>query len=251
MEIDWITVSAQVVNFLVLVYLLKRFLYGPIIRAMDSREQRISTRLEEAQAREQDAEDKADAYERKREELEKQKDERLEQAQRDAEAKRKKMIEEAREEVEQMRQEWRDDLEREKREFLRKLRDEAQRQITQVLRHVLDDLAERELEQEIVRVFIKRLAQLDEETRALLGEHDGALEVLTAFELDADNQRAMNDALAEVAGEGAAIEFKRSDDLTCGIALRAGGRKIAWSVDEHLDALEERMQETLEGNRSR
>ena len=250
MEIDWITVSAQVINFLILVYLLKRFLYGPIIRAMDSREQRISSRLEEAQAREQDAEEKADTFERKRQDLEQQKTEKLEQAGRDAETKRKKLIEEAREEVEQMRQEWRNDLEREKREFLRNLRDTAQRQVMQVLRRMLDDLAERELEREIVRVFVKRLAQLDDETRALLGEHDGALEVLTAFELDEDNRKALQDALSEITVEGPGIEFKHSDDLTCGIALRAGGRKIGWSVDEYLDALERRMQDTLEGNRS-
>ncbi len=49
MAIDWITVSAQIVNFLILVWLLKHFLYQPIIRAMDRREQRVSERLNEAQ----------------------------------------------------------------------------------------------------------------------------------------------------------------------------------------------------------
>ena len=35
---DWFTVIAQIINFLILVALLKRFLYGPIIRAMERRE---------------------------------------------------------------------------------------------------------------------------------------------------------------------------------------------------------------------
>ena len=48
MQIDWFTVVAQIVNFLTLVGLLKKFLYGPIIRAMDDRERRIASRLEEA-----------------------------------------------------------------------------------------------------------------------------------------------------------------------------------------------------------
>ena len=55
MLIDWFTVIAQIVNFLVLVYLLKRFLYKPIIKAMDGREQRIAGRLEEADKREEEA----------------------------------------------------------------------------------------------------------------------------------------------------------------------------------------------------
>ena len=44
MQIDWITVAAQIVNFLILVWLLQHFLYGPITRAMQRREQRIAER---------------------------------------------------------------------------------------------------------------------------------------------------------------------------------------------------------------
>jgi F-type H+-transporting ATPase subunit b len=48
MLIDWFTVVAQIINFLILVALLKHFLYGRIIKAMDQREERINSRLEEA-----------------------------------------------------------------------------------------------------------------------------------------------------------------------------------------------------------
>ena len=51
MHIDWLTVVAQIVNFLVLVYLLKRFLYGPILQAMDDRQAGIAARLQEADAK--------------------------------------------------------------------------------------------------------------------------------------------------------------------------------------------------------
>ncbi len=49
MLINWFTVLAQIVNFLILVYLLKRFLYGPIIRAMQEREKKIARRLQDAE----------------------------------------------------------------------------------------------------------------------------------------------------------------------------------------------------------
>ena len=45
MLIDWFTVGAQAVNFLILVWLLRRFLYQPILRAIDTREQRIAAEL--------------------------------------------------------------------------------------------------------------------------------------------------------------------------------------------------------------
>ena len=55
MLIDWFTVIAQVVNFLILVWLLKRFLYRPILDAIDDREQRIATKIASAEAKEHEA----------------------------------------------------------------------------------------------------------------------------------------------------------------------------------------------------
>ena len=55
MLINWFTVLAQAVNFLLLIYLLKRFLYGPILKAMNAREKRISDRLNDAEAARQKA----------------------------------------------------------------------------------------------------------------------------------------------------------------------------------------------------
>ncbi len=51
MLIDWFTVGAQVVNFAILVWLLKRFLYKPIIDAIDAREKRIALALADADAK--------------------------------------------------------------------------------------------------------------------------------------------------------------------------------------------------------
>ena len=59
MLIDWFTVSFQVINFLILIALLKRFLYGPIIRAMEERESTIAARLFEAERAEKEAETRA------------------------------------------------------------------------------------------------------------------------------------------------------------------------------------------------
>ena len=51
MLIDWFTVGAQLLNFLILVWLLKRFLYKPILGAIDIRERRIAAELADAAAK--------------------------------------------------------------------------------------------------------------------------------------------------------------------------------------------------------
>ena len=42
MLIDWFTVGAQLLNFLILVCLMKRFLYQPVLDAIAAREQKIA-----------------------------------------------------------------------------------------------------------------------------------------------------------------------------------------------------------------
>ena len=51
MLIDWFTVGAQALNFIILVWLLKRFLYKPILNAVDAREKRIAAELADADAK--------------------------------------------------------------------------------------------------------------------------------------------------------------------------------------------------------
>ena len=62
MLINWFTVIAQIVNFLILVFLLKYFLYDRIVKAMDEREQRIQLRLKEAEEKKQEADQEARSY---------------------------------------------------------------------------------------------------------------------------------------------------------------------------------------------
>ena len=84
MTVDWITVSAQVVTFLILVWLLRRFLYRPVMDAMGRREARIGERLEEARVREQAAEREEHSYREQREALHRRREELLEQAKAEA-----------------------------------------------------------------------------------------------------------------------------------------------------------------------
>ncbi|MGD8758265.1 MAG: F0F1 ATP synthase subunit B, partial [Deltaproteobacteria bacterium] len=127
MLIDWFTVIAQIINFLVLVYLLKRFLYKPIIKAMDERERRISGRLEEAEKREDQARHELERYQKKNKEIDGRRQVLLNQIKEDAEVQRKALIDQARDQVEGVRANWHEALEREKDAFLQDLRERTGR----------------------------------------------------------------------------------------------------------------------------
>ena len=80
MLIDWFTVGAQALNFLILVWLLRRFLYKPILHAIDAREKRIATELADADAKKAEAQRERDEFQHKNEEFDQQRAALLRQA---------------------------------------------------------------------------------------------------------------------------------------------------------------------------
>src|SRR5208282_513377 len=96
MLIDWFTVGAQALNFIILVWLLKRFLYKPILHAVDAREKRIAAELADADARKAEAQKERDEFQRKNEEFEQQRATLLNKAMDEAKAERRRLLGDAR-----------------------------------------------------------------------------------------------------------------------------------------------------------
>ena len=251
MLIDWFTVTAQVINFMVLVYLLKRFLYGPIIKAMDEREKRIALRLEKAQKKKEEAERELERYAKKNRDLDNRSEALLSEIKEEADARRKELINEARKEVEAIRNNWYEAIQREKEAFLQDLRRHAGKQTCAVARRVLRDLANLDLEHHIIRVFIERLRNLaDEELGALkesILKSGGRINLRSAFEIPQEMTRQIAEALQNQGADPVDLQVEVSSDVVCGIELKVHGRKIVWSLEAYLDTLEEALVEALEG----
>ncbi len=96
MLIDWFTVGAQALNFLILVWLLKRFLYKPILDAIDAREKRIAAELADADAKKAEAEKERDEFQHKNEKFDRQRAALLSKATEEAGAERRRLLDGAR-----------------------------------------------------------------------------------------------------------------------------------------------------------
>ena len=249
MHIDWFVFFSQIVNFLILAYLLKRFLYGRITTAIDERENAIVARFDEAERLKNEARQAAEAYDKKYRSLQERSEEMLNQAQKAAEARRSELMDEARQQVEQIRQGWIEMIEREKISFLQDLRQRAGSQIYAIARTVLAELADAELERKIADVFITRLSNIDEEKAQAIhesmGKTDSSITIQSAFEIPPDIRQRINEALNPYLTNGAGIGYETSSDLISGIQMRGHGYKIAWSLDEYLETLEESFSQAL------
>lgn len=250
MTFDWFTFVAQVVNFIILMGLLHYFLYRPITRVMDEREQGIAERLREAEAKMEEAEKRVRTYEEKIDQLERERENLLGEAREQAREKRKQLVEQAREEVRTLRSNWRENLRRDREMFLRELRRRAAQEVSRATRKLLRDLAAEDLQKQVVRVFLDRVRSLDEEQvqllRQSLDEEEPEMVVQSAYDLDAEDRSKLKDAIFGRWGRDMSVQFETDSELVCGIELRCGGRKIAWNVQEYLDELQQQLEVALE-----
>ncbi len=249
MQIDWITVAAQIVNFLVLVWLLHRFLYGPIVRAMERREQRIADRLREADRKREEADAEARALRDKQLELDTQRDRLIASAKEEALREKKALHEAAQAEVEQQKQDWLKQVETQRTEFLQDLREHSTRHFYELARRALADLADARLEEQMVAAFIERVDKLDRATKKkIAGEcerFDNRILVRSRFELDPADKRRLTHAIHEQILDGADVVYEEGAATGAGIELKAGGQTVGWNLDSFLDELERRIGEEL------
>jgi F-type H+-transporting ATPase subunit b len=239
--IDWFTIAAQILNFLVLVFLLHRFLYGPIVKMMDEREEHIFARLREAEQREEIAEMEARQYRQERAELDEQRRKVLVQAEQDAAARRKELIHQARQEADELKRHWQVAIQQAQERFLSDLRQGVTRQIFAVAHRALTDLADIDLEQQMVKVFLQRLREMSEEDRREIqpANDDGAsMVVYSAFDLAPTDRQSIQNALQQITGNSIAVEFEARPRMISGLELRSSSRRVAWNLAHYLKSLE-------------
>jgi len=248
--INWFVVAAQIINFLILVLLLKRFLYGPIIKAMTAREEGIASQMAAAQQKRQAAEEEEASLRQKAREIEEQRQEMLTEAGQQAEAHKKELFAQARDDVEQIREKWVTSLQREKETFLQNLKQRLGQEVIETSRRALKELGNLALEQRLTEVFLDRLRLLSPEEQTAIRESvqetGGEMLVTTAFELPEDAREKIAAQVQEQFGRGLALRFATSGELLAGLELLTSSRKLAWSLGSFLDSLEEDLSQAFQ-----
>ncbi len=250
MQVDWLTITAQLVNFLVLVWLLRRFLYKPITRAMRDRADRIAEQVRKAEAEREQAQAEANHYQEKQREIDESRDALLEVAKDDADNLRRSLEDEARHKVAAIREEWLKTMAEEQAVFLGEVVEQTAEAFTTLARQAFADLANAQLEKQVVERFLAELGTLNEselrELRATARKGDEPVLIRSAFALPDPERARLRQALRQTLAIDKDLTFERSKDLVCGIELRIGGRLVRWSLDRLLDDLRSDLMTTIE-----
>jgi F-type H+-transporting ATPase subunit b len=251
MLIDWFTVGAQALNFIVLVWLMKRFLYRPVLAAMAARGQRIAQQQAEAATQMAEAQRQRDALVHQATAFEQQRAGLLDQAVEAARAEGSRLLAQARVAADGLVAQRQQALRDEAASLALQVGQRTQQEVFAIVRRTLADLASSELEERLVTVFIARLQALQGEPRmrlvkALLSTAEPA-GVRSAFALPTTQRTAVQAALDAVCGTAIRLRYETVPDLVNGVELSADGLRLAWSVDDHLAAMQRGLAELVHG----
>ena len=249
MLIDWFTVAAQALNFLILVWLMRHFLYKPILNAIDARDKLIAAELADAAAKKAEAQKDRDEFRHKNEEFDQQRAALLSKATDEANAERGRLLDEARKAADALSAKRQETLKNDVKNLNQAITRRTQDEVFAITRKALSDLATTTLEERMGEVFTRRLREMDNKTKEALG---AALKttpepavVRSAFELPVEERAKIQNAINETFSADVHLRFETSPDLVSGLELTANGQKVAWSIAGYLASLEKGVDELL------
>jgi F-type H+-transporting ATPase subunit b len=249
--IDWFTVAAQALNFLILVWLMKRVLYKPIMSAIDAREALVAAELADAASKKSLADKAVEEFKSKNEAFDRDRAALLDKATEEAKARGAQLLDAARTAADALQSKRRAALQREMEDSSEALGTRTQQAFFSLARRAFTDLANGNLEEQMTALFCARLRSLQGEEKSKLSV---AIEtsadpvcIRSAFALPPKQQSVLQAALNETFQRQIQVRYEVAPALIGGIDLTAQGQRVVWSIADYIGSLEH---ETAKGGSS-
>ncbi len=230
----------EIVNFVVLAYILHRVLYRPLRAAIDRRRAAIAQAQADADKARADALAMQKQLQEQLADVDRQRHEALQKTRELAEAERQRLLAEAEKAIQGRQEDARAAIERQREDALRSLRAEVNAAAAGLAERLLREAAGTTLERQLARRLVESLSKLPEDERSRVREdwksNDGAV-VESAAALDAASLEEINQAVEAVVGQKVKLAVETRPALLAGARLRIGGRLWDASLAGQLESL--------------
>lgn len=238
MDLDWTTFILEIINFLVLVWILQRFLYKPVMNVVAQRRAAIVKSLEEAQATQSTAASLKEQYENRLSDWQKERAEARQQLHGEIEAERQKLLEQVQTELAEQRQKEQVLAARRNEYLLREARQQALRLSEQFAARLLTRLAVPAVEGRLLDMLLEDLARLSEAQRQTLVDAQrnmrSPVQVVSAFPLNDSQRQRLVSALQKLLAAQVACEFGEDPALLAGVCVHIGAQRLQANLKEEL-----------------
>ncbi|MGX9365886.1 F0F1 ATP synthase subunit B family protein [Desulfoplanes sp. PS50] len=240
MLIDPFTVFVQVLNFIILVLVLKRFLFRPIIRAMNQREERIAREIEAARKDREEADEELKKMQERKAQLKEEENRLFQDVTNRAANLEKELVAAAKSSAREKEHAFIEAFERTKIRRADELQREMAGHLFAMADTALQDLAGHSLHASMVDRFLNILendpGSWEKRFHNLLSGHD-TLIVSTPFDLEAETSTRLHAVLRKRFGFRGNLDFRRDPELMAGLALSGNGHRLDWTLHRYLEDL--------------
>jgi F-type H+-transporting ATPase subunit b len=249
MQIDWITFFAQIVNLFLLMWILNKLLYKPVLKVIQIRQDKINAKVKEAQDIKTAALQLKKEYEEKIFSFQQERQSLLEKAQDDAEKQKVFLLDQAADDVKRQRGKWVTRLQNEQSIFSNELKNLFSESFQQLAKNALSDLSSVSLEKAILLKLdekIQKLSEQEKENFRHAYSKTGQVIIVSDKELNAEDKNLCVELMKKfLKTDWPQIVYKTEDSLIGGIEILCGEKALLWNLKEYLDSFSKQMEEAL------
>ena len=249
MGFNWVTFFAQIANLFVLVWLLKRFLYRPILSVIEKRQAYIEDKVKKADEAAASAQKQEAALHKKMLQWEKDKQKRLDSLDEELMTYREKQTELIHDQIEQMRNRSQEALNRETASLRLEIRDMMAQNFVHLSRQVLKDLSGLSPIEQAITLFqekIKKLTKTELKNIQETLKKKKAIDIVSSGPLSDKVQKELNTFFKKQFGLSE-ITYSIQPDLILGIEAVIGETVLEWNLKTYLDTFEGNLNAALAG----
>ena len=249
MNISWFEIIAQIINFFLILFILQKLLYKPVLKAMAQRQERIEKSQLEADAKMKDATALMAEYDEKMTNIQKEKREILEEARTQAQEKKESLIEDYKQEAESKRHVYLKEVEDEMESFTLHLRKNLGESAVKIASRILEAISSKELEGEVFNTFILDLKNLNRNIPDAedLKEEEHA-QIRSFRPLSQYEKKTVEEVLKEQLKNVKEIRYETDAELVLGYELSLETYTLHTNIKNYLDEIEKDIIENLNAN---
>ena len=242
MTVNWWTIALQAINFLVLVWLLTRFLYRPVRRIIEERKALVDQARAEAEKAKSDAETARRHYEEEKAKLTSERQAMLKKTHDELEEDRKKILGAAKAESDKILTAAKASIEDERRDAVQKIKSDVASLAAALAGRLLAASAAGSLSDVFLDTIEAKLKSLPEQERERLMKDlagkDARLSVVTAAALAADEQKRWSERLSKIFGSTVKLTFRADPEIIGGAKLDFPHASLGFTWADQLQAAE-------------
>jgi len=247
LNINLSTLLLQVANFLIMVFILARFLFKPLKEMLDKRASRVTSAVDEAEKATREAEELRLEYEKRRENIDVEIAALRNEARIVVDETRQQMLQEAYQEIEAMRVRAKEELEQQRADALRLHRSKIGELVATLTRRMMEDILNPQLHQAYLDAFLDQLRSVQLDGRiSISGEETVSAELITATPLTQEDKARIGTTLETVVAQPIDLVCRVDAGLIAGAMVRLGDTLIDGSLQGQLQQLRSRYEEEIE-----